>query len=129
MDTLLQITAVCVVSALLIVLLKRLQPENALLMTLAVSLAAFVLLGSCLEEVLEFLDALAESAGVSGELLVPLYKVMGIALVVRIGGSLCRDAGESALSTVIETAGAVCALLAALPLFQTVWELLVELMK
>ena len=60
---------------------------------------------------------------------VPLYKTVGIALVVKLGGSLCRDAGETALSSVVETAGAVCALLAALPLLQAVLSLLLELMR
>ena len=58
----------------------------------------------------------------------PLYKTVGIALVVRVGSSLCVDAGESALGKVVETAGAVCALAAALPLLRTVLELLMELM-
>ena len=61
-------------------------------------------------------------------LLEPLYKTVGIALVVRVGSSLCADAGESALGKVVETAGAVCALVAALPLLRTVLELLMELM-
>ena len=46
-----------------------------------------------------------------------------------MGGSLCRDAGESALASVIETAGTVCALLVAVPLFRTVLRTLLELMN
>ena len=52
----------------------------------------------------------------------------GIALVVKVGGGLCADAGESALASVVETAGTVCALAAALPLLRRVAELLMELM-
>ena len=47
-------------------------------------------------------------------------------LVVKVGGDLCRDAGESALAAVVETAGAVCALLTALPLLRAVLSLLWE---
>ena len=54
---------------------------------------------------------------------------MGIALVVKVGSGLCRDAGESALASVVETAGAVCALLVALPLLRAVLSLLLELME
>ena len=52
----------------------------------------------------------------------------GIALVVQVGGNLCRDAGESALASVVETAGTLCALLAALPLLRAVLDMLMELM-
>ena len=54
---------------------------------------------------------------------------VGIALVVRVGGDLCRDAGESALASAVETAGSICALLAALPLLRQVLHMLSELMK
>ena len=76
-----------------------------------------------------FLAELGERSGISPELFVPLYKAVGIALVVRVGGSLCRDAGESALASVVETAGAVCALVVSLPLLRAVVSLLLELME
>ena len=60
-------------------------------------------------------------------LLTPLYKTVGIALVVKVGGGLCRDAGESALAAALEFAGTVCALLTALPLLRAVLELITEL--
>lgn len=129
METVIQITVACVLGALLTLLVKRTNPESALLLTLGVSVVAFLFLSNYLQELMDFLEELAESAGVSAELLVPLYKTLGIALVVRIGGSLCRDAGESALAAVIETAGSVCALLAALPLFRAALDLLLELME
>ncbi|MDO4314812.1 MAG: SpoIIIAC/SpoIIIAD family protein, partial [Oscillospiraceae bacterium] len=86
-------------------------------------------LAGAVEELMSFLEELAERSGIGGELFVPLYKTVGIALVVKVGGNLCRDAGESALGSVVETAGAVCALLAALPLLRAVLSLLLELMQ
>ena len=47
--------------------------------------------------------------------------------MVKVGGGLCRDAGESALAAALEFAGAVCALLTALPLLRAVLELITEL--
>ncbi len=58
-----------------------------------------------------------------------MYKTAGIALVVKVGGSLCRDAGESALASAVETAGTVCALLVSLPLLRAVLALLLELTR
>ena len=49
--------------------------------------------------------------------------------MVKLGGELCRDAGEAAMGAVVETAGAVCTLLVALPLLQTVLSLVLELMQ
>ena len=95
----------------------------------AAAVVVLLAVGQALEEVISFLAELGERSGISPELFVPLYKAVGIALVVRVGGSLCRDAGESALASVVETAGAVCALVVSLPLLRTVLSLLLELME
>ena len=104
MEQVIQVTGLCVVGALLALVVKRGSPETALL------------------------GELGSASGVSADLFVPLYKTIGIALVVQVGGNLCRDAGESALAAVVETAGTLCALLAALPLLRAVLDMLLELM-
>ena len=123
-----QAAALCVIGALLAVVVKRGSPETALLVTLAAAVAVLLFLSSALEELTAFLKELAENSGVSLALFGPLYKTVAIALVVKVGAGLCRDVGESALASVVETAGAVCALLVSLPLLRAVLELLMELM-
>ena len=128
MEQVIQAAGLCLIGALLALVLKRGSPETALLLTLAAAAAVLLAMGPAAGEVLAFLRELAEGSGVPEELFAPLYKIVGIGLVVRVGGGLCRDAGESALAGVVETAGAVCALASSLPLLQTVLELLMELM-
>lgn len=129
MDQVIEITVVCVLGALLTLVLRRGTPEAALLLSLAAAVAAALVLTGSIGEILKFLQNLTDLSGVSDDLFVPLFKTVGIALVVKMGGNLCRDAGESALAATIETAGSVCALLVALPLLQTVLSLLMELME
>ena len=124
-----QVTALCVIGALLAVVVRRGSPESALLLTLAAVVAVLLFLIDPMEELTAFLAELGERSGVSASLFVPLYKTVGIALVVKVGSSLCRDAGESALAAAVETAGSICALLVDLPLLRAVLELLVELME
>ena len=123
-----QAAALCVIGALLAVVVRRGSPETALLVTLAAAAVVLLFLSSALEELTDFLRELAENSGVSLALFGPLYKTVAIALVVKVGAGLCRDAGESALASVVETAGAVCTLLVSLPLLRAVLELLMELM-
>jgi len=129
MELVIRITALCVIGALLALVLRRGAPEQALLLTLAAVALVLLLLNDSVGEVVGFLKALADRSGVSASLFTPIYKTVGIALVVRSGSALCRDAGESALAVMIETAGTVCALLVALPLLQTVLTFLMELMQ
>ena len=128
MEQVLQAAALCVTASLLAMVVRRGSPETALLLALAAAAAVIALVVPVVGELWDFLRRLETYAGVPTELFAPLYKTAAIALVVRAGGGLCRDAGESALAAVLETAGTVCALLAALPLMEAVLELLVELM-
>lgn len=116
--------ALCVTGALLAVLLKRTNPDMALLLALAVCGAALLLLAEPLEEIRDFLTQLADGGQLPAELFAPLVKTVGVALVSRTGSDLCRDAGESAIGSVLETAGAVAAIVVSLPLFRSAWELL-----
>jgi len=124
-----QAAGLCVAASLLALVVRRGSPESALLLTLGAAAAVLLSLAGSLGMLMDFLSELVEKSGLSRELFIPLYKTVGIALVVKLGGSLCRDAGESALSSVVETAGAVCALAAALPLLRAVLSLLLELMQ
>ena len=121
-------TALCVVAALLALVLKRSTPELGLLLTLGAAVVLLLALMESCGEMTVFLQELAERSGVEKSLFTPLYKAVGIALVVNVGSNLCRDAGESALASVVETAGAVCVLLVSLPLLRSVLALLMELM-
>ena len=116
METAVQAAGLCVIGAVLALVVSRGSQETALLLALAATAAVIALVVPALGELWAFLRQLEAYSGVSTELFAPLYKTAAIALVVRTGGGLCRDAGESALAAVLETAGTVCALLAALPL-------------
>ena len=120
--------ALCVTGALLAVLLKRTNPDMALLLALAVCGAALLLLAEPLEEIRDFLTQLADGGQLPSELFAPLVKTVGVALVSRTGSDLCRDAGEGAMASLVETAGAVIAILVSLPLFQAVWDMLRSLL-
>ena len=129
MEQVFQVTGLCVVGALLALVLKKGSPELALLLALAAVAAVLLSLMGALGELLDFLREVGAASGLSEDLFIPLYKTVGIALVVKVGGSLCHDAGESALASAVETAGTVCALLVSLPLLRAVLALLLELTR
>ena len=77
-----------------------------------------------LAKVLDMLEELAAAGGLPEGLFTPLVKTLGIALVSRLGGEICRDAGQGAMAAVLDTAGAFGAVLVSLPLVRAAWELL-----
>ena len=53
-----------------------------------------------------------------------LLKTVAAALVTKLCADLCRDGGSQALATTVEAAGAVAALVLAMPLLRAMAELL-----
>lgn len=119
-----KIIAICLIGAVLTLLLEKSHPELAILLALSVC-AGLLLFGlSRLGTVLSALKQLAQAGGLSSDLLQPLVKTVGIALMTRTGAELCRDAKQGAMASVVEMAGAFCAIIVSLPLLGAVWELL-----
>lgn len=128
MEQVIRMTALCVVAAILALVIKRGTPEVALLLAVGCTVTVVTALATPFGEILLFLEELGEQSGVSRQLFEPVYKTIGIALVVKVGRELCSDAGESAMAAVVESVGSVCALLVALPLLREVLELILEFM-
>ena len=70
--------------------------------------------------VLANLTGLLDQGGIERDLYLPVLKCVGVAVVVRVMGALCRDNGQGALAAKLEIAGAVLALALCLPLVEQV---------
>ena len=104
--------------------LKKKIPELALLLSLAVVAVVGLALIRSVGSVFAVIDVLMRSANLPSDLFRPLIKTVAIAMVSRIGSDLCRDAGESAMASVLEISGSFGAIVVSLPLFEAVWDML-----
>ena len=117
-----KLVAICLLGAVVAVVLRKNTPELALLLVISVVVAAFFFLAGMLEEVFAFVERLLLLGGLSVQLFAPLIKTVAIALVSHSGAEVCRDSGAGAIGYILETAGAIGAMIAAIPLFEAVWE-------
>lgn len=119
-----KLIALCLLTAVIALLLRRESAELAFLLTLSAVLLGVFLLLAAIDEAAALGEELLELTRLSPVLFVPLVKVLAVAVTVRLTAALCRDAGQSALAALTEIAGTVCALWCALPLLRAVVELL-----
>lgn len=124
----LQLGALCLTGAVLAALLRSARPEMEILLTLGVCAAALLALIPAAQDTLDFLGQMAAWGGLSEDLLGPLLKTLGIALLCRVASAVCRDAGQSAMAALVELGGALSAAAVSVPLLRRVWELLTSLM-
>ena len=128
METVLRMTALCVTGCVLAQLLKKEVPALQLLLVLGITAVLLTAAAKMAEGVGAVLGELAERAGIASEYLGIVAKCAGIAAVSRIGGDLCRDAGQSALSSLIELFATLAAAVLMLPLMKTVLDAVLETM-
>ena len=127
MELVAKVTVICLVVTLTALLLERNTPELGLLLTLGTIAVVMGFALSFYRDVRQLAEDLMNRAGLEGELFLPILKIVAISLVARLGGDVCRDSGQKALGAVIDTAGTVCALLAAEPLLRGALSLLTQL--
>ncbi len=129
MEAMVKLAAVGVTAVVLSAVLKKNTPELALLLALAAGLWMMSLAAGGLRAVVALMEELAGQAGLPETLLEPVFKTVALSILTRLTAEICRSAGEGGVAAFVETAGAVFALLAALPLMQAVARLMGELLR
>ena len=120
------LAGIVVLALVLSLTLKKDAPVIAFLLVLAAGVVLLLRLGEAAQSTMQRFSALLAWGNLDAELYGPVRRVVGIAVLVRILASLCRDAGQSALAAKVELAGTVLAFGAALPLLEQVLTFLTE---
>ena len=127
MEWILKLTSVALISGLLIVMLEKTVPVNALMLSVAVAIMLALTSISFMEPVLSFLRRLESACGVSAVYTGTMIKCLLISLVSRWGVSFCKDAGQTGMASVLELGGTLAAVWAAIPLFEAFLSMLEEM--
>lgn len=110
------------------VVVRKQAPEIALVLTICAATAVLLSVAKELGEVVAYVERLTQKAGISQELIVPVMKATGIAMLTKFVSEFCKDAKEGGLASAVELAGTVLGLVAVMPLMNGVLTLLEELM-
>lgn len=121
------VSAVAVFAAVCGALIKKGNPETALLFSVGVAVLVFLYVLPQVESLAQTVSQLAEASDLS-EVLGVLLKALGIVLIGRLAVGVCRDAGESALASGVEFAVKTAVLLTALPLLQNLLSVIQEVL-
>lgn len=127
MAILLKLSAAALVASAVCLLLKKSNPEMGLALSVLVCAGAFALVAGLLSPVMEILEAARKLSGLSEALFYPVIKAVGIGIWVKLSSDVCRDSGQGAMAGCMEIAGAICALYVALPLMETLLDMLEDL--
>lgn len=126
-EPVIKVAVLAVFGTVAALMIKRSNAEMAAVLSIAVCAVALYAVFSLVDPILELMGRAKEFAGLSGAVLSPVLKCVGIGLTSRIAADLCRDGGQGAVASTVELMGAVGGLYAALPLVSTLLDMLEEL--
>ena len=124
MDALVKGAAVGVTAAVVGLALKKTSPESALLLWTAAGVVILIGVFGTVSELTSFARELAGTSGLSGELVTPVLKCTGIAIVSKMSSDVCRDAGASSAAGAVELAGAAAGIAVSIPLLKAVLDMI-----
>ena len=128
METMFQLAAVAVMAVTLAAVLRRSAAECAFLVLLTAGIWMLGMVLGALEDVVNMLARLARLARLDGMVVEPVLKTVGLSILTRITGEVCRSAGEGGVAAFVEVAGTILALAQALPLCGAVADMIVEML-
>ncbi len=124
------LSVVCIgIAASVLVLVLKDRPEIGIVIAIA---AGIIIIGFALEPISEILGAvnnISALAGVGGEYVETVFKASGVALAVTVCSAICRDAGQTAIAAKIEIAGRAAIIVVALPVINTLFSVIVQVIK
>ena len=122
-----KIIAIGLVGTIFAVLLKKENPQLAMLLAAVTGILIFGIICVPLGRLIGLLRETAETAGVGDGYFAVVLKVIGIAYLTQFGAQLCADAGEGTVAAKIELAGKILMMTAAAPVLIGLLELVMGL--
>ena len=117
-----------VATAIIVLVRQARGGDVALLISLTAGVLIFFPLLEKMRLVVTVLSEISQKAGINPFYWQSVLKAIGIAYIAEFGSQLCRDAGEGAIASKLETAGKVLILVLAIPLIVAVLETIVKLL-
>lgn len=124
MEEVLKVSMISIISVILALILVEKSPFFSIFIVIAVGIIILTRCFFLLQAVFENINQLILQTGISTELFQPVIKVCAIAIIVKISGDICKDAGFSAVAQKIQLAGSISSIIAVFPLFLKIFDLL-----
>ena len=116
MEIILKLSALAILGATVVSLLRRTLPEMSVVASLATLGVLVTVAAGAVLHVMELISELSAFAGLSESLIKPIIKVLGISIVTKLAADLVKESGILSAATYIELVGGAVAISFATPL-------------
>lgn len=119
-----------VLTALIInIVLKNYSKEFTFLINIVCTIIIFTLISKDLKGIVDRLTSISNEISVLLPYIKIMLKILGISMIAQLLSDLCRDNGENTLANQTELSAKIIILLTALPLFTTIMDIMIGMLK
>lgn len=119
-----------VLTALIInIVLKNYSKEFTLLINIVCTIIIFTLISKDLKGIVDRLTSISNEISVLLPYIKIMFKILGISMIAQLLSDLCRDNGENTLANQTELSAKIIILVTALPLFTTIMDIMIGMLK
>ena len=116
-----------IIIAIISVVLKKYVPEYSMMINIAGSIIVLSMIFYEFLPAVNQINNLLYNTKISHDYIIILFKSLGICFITQFASDSCSDAGEESLSSKVELAGKVAIIITALPLFEKVTNIALNL--
>lgn len=121
------IAVVCILTTIICKLFSNNNKEYALYIKITASVGILAAVIIYISPIAEMINNIFAKSGADVSYINILIKALGICYIVQFACDICKDSGEGALAAQLETAGKISLILLALPLFETLVDIVMSL--
>lgn len=119
-----------VLTALIInIVLKNYSKEFTFLINIVCTIIIFTLISKDLKGIVDRLTSISNEITVLLPYIKIMLKILGISMIAQLLSDLCRDNGENTLANQTELSAKIIILVTALPLFTTIMDIMIGMLK
>jgi len=122
-----QIVIIGIVATVLIVLIKKYNPEFQVLISMVTGVIILFFIYAYLDPILGSFKQLWSRTSIDSKYFEILIKVIAIAYITEFGSQICKDAGEKSIGMKIELAGKVIIVYISVPIVLSLIEFIIKL--
>lgn len=119
-----------VLTALIInIVLKNYSKEFTFLINIVCTIIIFTLISKDLKGIVDRLTSISNEISVLLPYIKIMLKILGISMIAQLLSDLCRDNGENTLANQTDLSAKIIILVTALPLFTTIMDIMIGMLK
>lgn len=125
----LKIIIIGVITCIATIVLKHIKPEMSILVSLAGGVVILLMLVNNLTNILSSFSGIASKTNINSQLFSSVLKIVGVGYLTEFGANVCQDTGNSSIADKVLLAGKVVILCFALPIVNSMLNVIIGLIK